>query len=403
MRGVRVLEVAQFTFVPSAGAVLADWGADVIKVEHAEYGDQQRGLRIGGATAAAGNFAPIMEHANRAKRSIGLALEAPEAREVLLALARTSDVFLTNFLPDARTRLGIDIDDIREVNPSIVYVRGSAFGPHGPEFAKGGFDASAFWARAGSAMGIMQPGSETILPMPAPAYGDTIGGQTIAGAIAAALFKRERTGETSVVDVSLLGVGAYANALAVDLSLVTGAPWDPSMMGGGGTITNPLSGIMCTRDGRLIALTMLQPGRYWADFVTRIDRPELATDPRFDTAEKLLDHAPEAHEIVRSIIATMDYDDCLVRFREMEGQWAPVQNSLDVAADPQVRANGQIAPIVDSDGISRELVVNPVLFDGEPAATTRAPMFAEHTDELLDDAGYSEEQILELKISGAVT
>src|SRR5215472_3876164 len=128
MKGVKMVEVAQFTFTPSAGAVLADWGADVVKVEHAVTGDAQRGLRLGTGGVAAGSFQPLMEHPNRGKRSIGLALEHPDAREVLYDIVRESDVFLVNFLPDARRRLQIDVDDIRRVNPQIIYVRGSAFG-----------------------------------------------------------------------------------------------------------------------------------------------------------------------------------------------------------------------------------------------------------------------------------
>src|SRR6202140_2612708 len=154
MDGVRVLEVAQFTFVPAAGAVLADWGADVIKVEHAETGDAQRGLSaLMGRPVGSGSFAPLMEHPNRGKRSIGLALERPEALQVLHELIRTSDVFLTNFLPAARRRLGIDLADVRAVNPRIVYVRGTGFGARGPESEKGGYDSTAFWARGGSALG----------------------------------------------------------------------------------------------------------------------------------------------------------------------------------------------------------------------------------------------------------
>ncbi|MGB8209843.1 MAG: CoA transferase, partial [Mycobacterium sp.] len=225
MDGVRVLEVAQFTFVPAAGAVLADWGADVIKVEHAETGDAQRGLSaLMGMPVGSGSFAPLMEHPNRGKRSIGLALEQPGALEVLHELIRTSDVFLTNFLPAARRRLGIELDDVRKINPDIIYVRGSGFGATGPDSEKGGYDSTAFWARAGSAVGTTPVDYDGLCVMPAGAYGDSLGGMTIAGGIAGALFARERTGETSVIDVSLLGVGAWANALSVGFALLEGGP-----------------------------------------------------------------------------------------------------------------------------------------------------------------------------------
>ena len=219
MEGIRVLEVAQFTFAPAAGAVLADWGADVIKVEHA--GHRRRPARAHDRRrrcAASGSFQPLMEHPNRGKRSIGLALEMPSARDGAAASSSaTADVFLTNFLPRARRRsCASSVDDIRAVNPSIIYVRGSGHGQRGPEAERGGYDGSTFWSRMGSAWGDhtrrLRAASSG---MPAGAYGDSIGGMTIAGGIAAALFARERTGEPSVVDVSLLGVGAWAIALSL--------------------------------------------------------------------------------------------------------------------------------------------------------------------------------------------
>ena len=147
MAGVRVLEVAQFTFVPAAGAVLADWGADVIKVEHAERGDAQRGLSaVMGMPVGAGSFAPLMEHPNRGKRSIGLALERPEALDVLHELIRTSDVFLTNFLPRARRRLGIELDDVRKINADIIYVRGCSWRANGPARPRWSTSLCSAWA-----------------------------------------------------------------------------------------------------------------------------------------------------------------------------------------------------------------------------------------------------------------
>jgi crotonobetainyl-CoA:carnitine CoA-transferase CaiB-like acyl-CoA transferase len=404
MEGVRILEVAQFTYTPAAGAVLADWGADVVKVEHAEMGDAQRGLKnIGPSGQAFGSFHPIMDHPNRGKRSIGLALEHAAALEVLYDLARASDVFLTNFLPAARRRLHIDVEDLRAVNPSIIYVRGSAFGAKGPEAEKGGYDSSAFWARAGSAAGVTPPDLEGMLGMPAPAYGDSIGGMTIAGGIAGALFARERTGEPSVVDVSLLSTGAWANALAVDLALVTGESWKPPPASQLGMQFNPVVGTFPTSDGKYVMLTMLQPFRYWADFVRHLDRGDLATDPRFDTAAKLMANAPEAARIVGEEMRKRTFAEWSERFATLEGQWAPVQDSVDLGRDPQLRANGYIAPITDADGTPRELVANPVQFDETPAVLDRGPLFAEHTDEILRELGKSDDEIIELKVQGAVT
>jgi crotonobetainyl-CoA:carnitine CoA-transferase CaiB-like acyl-CoA transferase len=403
MEGVRVLEVAQFTFVPAAGAVLADWGADVIKVEHAETGDAQRGLSaLMGMPVGSGSFAPLMEHPNRGKRSIGLALEQPEALDVLHELIRSSDVFLTNFLPGARRRLGIELDDVRKINPNIIYVRGSGFGAAGPDSEKGGYDSTAFWARGGSALGTTPADYDGLCQMPAGAYGDSLGGMTIAGGIAAALFARDRTGETSVVDVSLLGVGAWATALSVGFALLAGGP-PPRREPSNSARTNPLVGNYHTADGRWLVLAMLQPGRYWPEFCQRIDREDLITDDRFATAKALMANAAEAAEIVQDVLATGTLAEWISRFDGMEGQWAIVQDPWEVGQDPAMRANGLIAEVIDSEGTRRELVASPVQFDEKPAQLTRAPQFAEHTDEILRGLGKSDDELINLKVSGAVT
>jgi len=406
MEGVRVLEVAQFTFVPAAGAVLADWGADVIKIEHAERGDGQRGLvRVLGYDAVSkdSSFFPIVEGPNRGKRSVGLALEKESARRVLDDLIRTSDVFLTNFLPDARAKLRIDVEDVRAVNPDIIYVRGSGFGARGEEAGKGGYDSTAFWARGGSAAGVTPAGAERMIRMPAGAYGDSMGGMTIAGGIAAALYSRATTGEPSVVDVSLIGVGAWATQFTVNMALMNGGPLPVNVQPRYGSATNPLIGAYRTSDGRWIELSMLQPGRYWAEFCKVAGREELARDERFDSTEKLMANAADAAEIVAGLIASRPYDEWVGILSRGEGQWAAVQSAWEVGQDPALRANGLIAPVVDADGVERELVANPVQFDETPAGLTRAPQFAEHTDDVLRSLGLSEEELIALKIEGAAT
>jgi crotonobetainyl-CoA:carnitine CoA-transferase CaiB-like acyl-CoA transferase len=406
MQGVRVLEVAQFTFVPAAAAILSDWGAEVIKVEHAVTGDAQRGLvsllglDVGGT---GGSFFPIMEGPNRGKRSIGLALDKPESRPVLEELIRRSDVFLTNYLPSARRKLGIDVEDVRKINPEIVYVRGSGFGARGDEADKGGYDSTAFWARAGSAAHVTPPDAEQMAHMPAGAYGDSIGGMTIAGGISAALYARATTGETSIVDVSLIGVGAWAMQFAVNLAMVAGGPLPESVYPRHGAARNPLSGTYKTSDNRWLMLTMLQPGKYWAEFCTVIDRPELITDPRFDTVEKIMDNAPLAGHLIADTLRTRTFAEWIKTFEGMSGQWAAVQEAWEVSQDHSLRANGLISKVIDYDGQERELLTNPVQFNETPQQLTRAPQFAEHTDEVLAELGISMDEAIQLKIAGAVT
>src|ERR1700732_700872 len=356
MEGVRVLEVAQFTFVPAAGAVLADWGADVIKVEHAETGDAQRGLSaLMDMPVGGGSFAPLMEHPNRGKRSIGLALEQPEALGVLHELIRTSDVFLTNFLPAARRRLGIELEDVRKVNPDIIYVRGSGFGATGPDSEKGGYDSTVFWARAGSALGTTPVDYDGLCVMPAGAYGDSLGGMTIAGGIASALFARERTGAPSARHGSLLAVGAWATALSVGFALLEGGPPERRAPGNSAR-TNPLVGNYRTADDRRLVLAMLQPGRYWPEFCRHVDREDLISDERFATAEALMGNAAAAAEIVQEVLAARPLAEWISRFAGMEGQWAIAQDPWEVGQDPALRANGLIAEVLDSEGTPRALV-----------------------------------------------
>jgi crotonobetainyl-CoA:carnitine CoA-transferase CaiB-like acyl-CoA transferase len=401
MSGVQVLEVAQFTFVPAAGAILADWGADVIKVEHAIAGDAQRGF-IDRTGWRDGSFHPIMEHPNRGKRSIGLSLDHPDAVAVFHDLVRSSDVLLTNFLPDARERLKIDVGDIRAINPDIIYVRGSAFGSRGPDARSGGYDAGAFWSRSASAAGSTPAGSATFIGMPAPAFGDSIGGMTIAGGIAAALFARATTGTTSTIDVSLLSVGAWANALAIDLALAQGTPWPGGWMSDI-SATNPMGGAYPTSDGRFVYLSVTQPGRYWKDFCGVIGREDLASDDRWNTVDKLMANAPEATAILRHEFQSRTLAEWRERLAAFEGTWAVVQNSLEFGNDPQLRANGGVAEIVDADGVKRELVASPVRFDDADTVLTRGPQFAEHTDEILRSLGRNDDEILELKLTGSVT
>lgn len=401
MEGVRVLEVAQWTFVPAAGAVLADWGAEVLKIEHPRTGDAQRGLRQLGTVKIDGPVNPVMEHANRGKRSIALDIGAPAGHELLLDLARTSDVFLTNFLPDARTKLGIDVDDIRAVNPSIVYARGSAYGPNGPDAGIGGYDMTGFWCRGGSAASVSPPDVDGVISQPGPAYGDSIGGMTIAGGIAAALLARERTGEAKVVDISLLGVGVWAMGVAVNAALATGEPWPASPSGANVAPTNPLTGMYRTADGRFMGMSMMQAFRYWPELCARIGQPELAEDERFASAELLSRNAPDATVILREVLAARTLEEWRAALDGFEGQWGPVQTTTEVAADPQVRANGLIAP-VEGGTEAYELVASPVQFDETPLHLRPAPDFGQDTEAVLLELGHDWDRILALKQEGTL-
>jgi crotonobetainyl-CoA:carnitine CoA-transferase CaiB-like acyl-CoA transferase len=405
LNGVRVLEVAQFTFVPSAGAVLADWGADVVKIEHPVAGDAQRGLvKVLGAAATVpgSSFAPIMEAPNRGKRSVGLALDNSEARPLLDELIRRSDVFLTNHLPSSRKKLSIDVDDVRGVNPDIIYVVGSGFGFNGSDRDAGAYDATAFWARGGSADGLTPPDATNSPFMPAGAYGDNIGGITIAGGVAAALYGRQATGEPSVLDVSLLAVGAWATQFNVNMAMLMGGPL-PKVERRTQAPGNALTGAYRTSDGRFVQLSMLQPTRYWPEFCRLIGLDDVAEDPRFTSIGAMAEHSEAAHQIVGDVIASLTFAECQTLLRKGRGQWAPVQDAWEIANDEALTANGRIAEIVDAEGHPQRLVANPVKFDDDPASLARAPQFAEHTDTVLRELGVDDDRLIELKIAGAIT
>lgn len=404
LEGIKVIEVAMWGFVPSAGAILSEWGADVIKVEHARTGDPQRGIRQMGEFVM-GTPNPAFEHPNRGKRSIGIDLANPEGRALLSELVRDADVFLTSFLPAARRKLKIDADHIRAENPTIIYARGSALGSQGDEREAGGYDMTAFWARASTAVSLTPRDLDGLIGPPAPAYGDTISGTNLAGGVAAALVKRFRTGEGSVVDVSLLSSGVWAMGMGIDASLLQDKPWIGQKTGTNAASSNPLSGVYKTADGRYLSLVMLQPGRYWADVCRHIDRPDLIDDPRFVTGELIAENASAAAEILVEVFAARPLEAWAARFRTLDGPWAPVQDSVQVTRDHQVRANSMILPVLDDAGdpAGYELVTGPVQFDETPPVMRRAPEFAEHTELLLMELGVDWDRIAALKDSGAIT
>ncbi|TMK54455.1 MAG: CoA transferase, partial [Actinobacteria bacterium] len=307
-----------------------------------------------------------------------------------------ADIFLINFLPDARRRLHLEVDDIRAANPNIIYVRGSGHGQRGPDAEKGGYDGSTFWCRMGSAWGATPSDSSRVSPMPAGAYGDSMGAMTIAGGIAAALFARDRTGEPSVVDVSLMSVGAWAIALSLGNAMLTNEVITPASLSAPMNLAVhvgwPLDQLQHAATRPLLRRRVQAPGLEY-----------LLEDERFTTAEGLMANALEAGRHIAAVIAEKPYSYWVEHLQTMEGQWAPIQDPLEIAADPQMEANGYIVPLVDADGKPRRLVANPVQFDETPPTITRGPLFAEHTDEILRELGKSDDEIIELKIAGACT
>ncbi len=400
MQGVRILEVAEHTFVPAASALMADWGAEVIKIEHVERGDAMRGLASAGVALIPSDVHILLEHSNRGKRSLGLDLNSDEGLEILYKLAATADIFLTNKLPRVRKKLKIDVEDIRAQNPRIIYVRGTGQGDRGPDADKGSYDSLAFWARSGVAMGSMREEYTQVPVPPAPGYGDSIGAMTIAGGMMGALFHRERTGEATVVDVSLLGTGIWAMGQAYGLSLLLGVPWRPPPEQA--MRANPLVANYLTKDGRWLAFCCLQAGHYWPGICKVIGRPELATDERFADHAALMAHHMEAIEILRAAFAERTLEEWRGALDDFPGQWTVNQDTLEAASDAQTVANGYLQPCETAAGVAFQLAAAPVQFDGAAASPHRAPEFNEHGDAILGDLGLEWDAIVDLKVRGVV-
>ncbi len=402
MKGVRVLEVAQFWFVPSAGAVLSDWGADVIKVEHPERGDGQRGLASSGIATEIAGVDFLVQQPNRGKKSLGLDFGRPEGLELLYQLAEKSDVFLTNFLPDARARLRIDVEQIRARNPKIIYVRGHGQGARGPEAHIGGYDASSFWARGGICDALTAPGAEQLTGQRA-AFGDGIGGMTIAGGIAAALFHRERTGEPTLVDVSLLSTAMWV--LSPDINVSALLPENmPALPRADRKMNfNPVVNSYKTKDERWIMLVHLQADRYWPDFCQRIGRADMADDPRYRDMKGRFDNRGACIAELDTAFASKTLAEWREAFEGMEGPWAPVQRARELLTDRQALANGYVQMVESPKRGKFPLVRNPVQFDETPPTLTCGPEWGEHTDEVLQQTlGLDTDALLEYKAKGVI-
>ncbi|CAM2801030.1 CaiB/BaiF CoA transferase family protein [Skermania piniformis] len=399
--GVTVVELASWTYVPSAGAALSDWGADVIKVEDVRGGDPCRNLIVGGLDPADSRVhaSVLMEIGNHGKRSIGVDIKSAMGRTILGELLGRADVFLTNWLPGPLARAGLTVPQIREFNPDVIIARGSGQGSRGPEKDRGGFDAASYLARAGVAHALTVADQEFPVTQ-TPAFGDLQGGITLAGGIAAALFHRERTGHAPIVDSSLLAQGMWA--VAPDIAAADYFGIDRIPVGPAGTAPNPAVNRYRTRDGRWVQLVLLQADRFWRGFCERIGRPDLGVDERFTPLANLVVNQEAATAELRHTFAEHDLSHWQQALANEPGVWATIATPREVLDDPQAQANGYFLTVTDDAGQQYRTVSAPVQFDETPPPPTRAPEYGEHTEEILLELGMDWDQIIAAKDAGAV-
>lgn len=397
--GVCVIEVASHVFVPAGTALLAEWGAEVLKVEHPETGDAYRGLVTAGLHRSFHGVDVNFQYANRSKESLGIDLSTSAGRDLVLRLAAEADVFVTSFRPSTLARLGLDIGDLRAVNPSVIYGRGTGYGPEGPDADTGAYDHAAYWARSGIADRLVDPASGAPLPPP-PGFGDYGASLVVAAGISAALFRRATTGEGSVVDVSLLATGMWQLQPDVIDSHLGGTaerqPYDRL------AVANPLVNQYRTRDGRWLMLVMVASDKHWANLCEIIGRPDLAGDPRFANAAARRENNRACIDELNAVFAARDFADWCEVLRSATGEWAPVARPGEVLDDPQVRANGYVGAAALGDGAELPMVGPPVQFDRASSEPRRAPEVGEHTELALVRLGLSWDEIAALKASGAI-
>ncbi|WP_374577653.1 CaiB/BaiF CoA transferase family protein [Phenylobacterium sp.] len=394
LQGLKVVEFASYIAAPGAAGVLADWGAEVVKVERPE-GDPMRHVFGDAKSEIASN--PTFGLDNRGKRAIVLDISKPEGRDALARLAAQADVFLTNVRPAALKRAGLDEAALRAANPRLIYAMVTGYGLEGPDAAKPGFDVTAFWSRAGVAHMHAPKGSDPFILR--TGVGDHTTSLATVSAILAALYERERTGQGRVVQTSLLATGVYSvgSDLAVQLAfgkLASNRPRNAPF--------DPLANFYRSRDERWFVLNPRGASNDWQTLCKIFERPDLPADERFATGRVRRLHSAELVAELDKAFNALDFDEIAARLDAVDFVWAPVQSPAQVAADPQAAAAGAFVEVEDGQGGTYRSPAAPALFPGLERQTRPAsPDLGQHTREVLTELGYSSEDIEALIAAGA--
>lgn len=386
LRGLRVIELATYIAAPGAAGILADWGADVIKIEPPE-GDPMR--RFFDSIASDQEANPVFELDNRGKRSVVLDIRAPAGREAVKALVKDADVFLTNVRPAGLARAGLDHAALAAVNPRLVYCSLTGYGLEGPDADRPGMDVAAFWSRAGVGAITAPKGAE---PFPIrTGMGDHVTSLATVSAILAALHERHRTGVGRLVETSLLRAGVYAIGSDMAIQLRFGKL---ASTRGRREAVQPLANFFRTRDGRWICLLARQGGVDWPRIAAAAGRPDLAEDPRFSTARLRRENAAALVDALDAAFAALDYEEAAAALDAGDVTWAPWRTPRDLVDDPQAAAAGCFVQTPDGHGGSFPAPAGPARFPGaEDGPRGPAPRLGEHTAAVLEEIGWSEDDI----------
>jgi crotonobetainyl-CoA:carnitine CoA-transferase CaiB-like acyl-CoA transferase len=393
LSGLRVLDVTIWQQGPYSTAMLADFGADVIKIEGPDSPDPGRGLTAGGLP---GKLNGYFETNNRNKRGIVIDLKHPEGREVLLKLAETADVIVSNMRLGVLDRLGLSYEDVKARNPKIIYAVGSGYGPKGPHAQWPAMDTLG-QARSGMMMMVGAPDQPPTFSTVNTA--DQVGGMMLSYGILLALWHRARTGEGQRVDGSLLGGQIVLQAHHIATSLINETVPERRFRSDAAPLWNSYK----CRDGRYLTLSMAQFGRWWPNFAAAMGLERLAEDERFCTVQAMLTNRVELVAILDEVFATRDQWDWVNDLCEKGLAVAPVQDYGQLEDDPQVVANRYIQTVPHPSGQTLKLVAPAIELETTPGTFRRvAPEFGEHTEEILIEAGYDWDQIGHLREVGAV-
>jgi crotonobetainyl-CoA:carnitine CoA-transferase CaiB-like acyl-CoA transferase len=393
--GITIVEIGAWVAGPAAGGILADWGAEVIKVEPPS-GDPARMFRqiLGGDLPTN----PVFELDNRSKSSIVVDSRADGGLGLIEELIAGADVFLTNLRPAALKRWGLDHETLCERHPALVYALLTGYGLDGPDADKPAYDIAAYWARAGIAAALRPPGGD--LPFQRGGMGDHTVAMTAAAMISAALVSRERTGKGQFVSTSLLRQGAYTVGFDVNVALMWGLPVS---VGKRETMRSPVLNNYQTGDGRWFWIVGLQGERHWPPLARAVGHPEWLTDPRYATPAERAKNCPDLIVELDRIFATKSLDEWAEIFAtEPDFFWSPVNSINDLIADEQFAASGGLTEVPGPDG-DTTMLATPVDFHGTPwQARSHAPRLGEHTEQVLRRLGRTEEQIAQLVSDGVV-